>query len=402
VEPRVCGRPVGASRPKQLLSLGRPANRSWPPHFADERFAGPRKRTLIVTAADQAQGHSRSPAGPPGDSLVVEQRHATRLPAVAWRAPHARRAGQDALLAVVPSDAFIKNESRYAPCANRAGAGQAQGPSSPSAIKPTHAGNRLRLPANRARVQASADVATVARLRWRSPTAETCHPLSGLRQTNLWTSACLLFLPLLLSEARHVAQRRHCLQPWPRSAGSRSRFPPCVWLDADGVTNGLGWLAPARFATRVRRYRDSSLMNASEGTTASRRASWPAPSPRCAQPPRAHCRSRVAWRWARPPGCRLEGRAGLRGWLGLIRGRSRSGCAPGPAKALSRRNVAARSDSLAPRLSKLLGPAAPTGRPQTRASTACQDHGRIVQALPSADFYSQDGGLMLLAFVPES
>ena len=72
-------------------------------------------RTLIVTAADQAEAIRQALPALPADNLVVEPAPRNTAPAVGLAAVHvARRAGQEAVLAVVPSDAFISDEPQYA------------------------------------------------------------------------------------------------------------------------------------------------------------------------------------------------------------------------------------------------------------------------------------------------
>lgn len=102
------------SRPKQLLTLG-----------GDETLIGATFRrvsrifgadnTLIVTAADQAEAIRRALPELPEGNLVAEPAARNTAPAVGLGAVAvARRAGEDARLAVMPSDAFIGNEAAFA------------------------------------------------------------------------------------------------------------------------------------------------------------------------------------------------------------------------------------------------------------------------------------------------
>lgn len=72
-------------------------------------------RTLVVTAGDQADAVRKEIPALPPDNLVIEPLARNTAPAVALGAVHvARRAGADALLAVLPSDAFIGDEPAFA------------------------------------------------------------------------------------------------------------------------------------------------------------------------------------------------------------------------------------------------------------------------------------------------
>lgn len=101
------------SRPKQLLTLG--GNESL--LAATVRRASAVvgiERTLIVTAADQADAIRHALPALPSANLVVEPAPRNTAPAVGLGAVEvARRAGRDAVIAVTPSDAFIGDEARY-------------------------------------------------------------------------------------------------------------------------------------------------------------------------------------------------------------------------------------------------------------------------------------------------
>jgi len=102
------------SRPKQLLNLGARESLLAATFRRLSALVG-LERTLIVTAADQAQAIREALPSLPAGNLVVEPAPRNTAPAVGLAAAHvARRAGEDALLAVVPADAFIRDETQYA------------------------------------------------------------------------------------------------------------------------------------------------------------------------------------------------------------------------------------------------------------------------------------------------
>jgi mannose-1-phosphate guanylyltransferase len=102
------------SRPKQLLSLGGDETLIGATFRRVSRILGA-ERTLIVTAADQADGIRRALPELPKGNLVIEPAARNTAPAVGLGAVAvARRAGDDARLAVVPSDAFIGDEAAFA------------------------------------------------------------------------------------------------------------------------------------------------------------------------------------------------------------------------------------------------------------------------------------------------
>ena len=150
------------SRPKQLLSLGASESLLAATFRRLSALVGP-ERTLIVTAADQAQAIREALPGLPADSLVVEPAPRNTAPAVGLAAAHiARRAGQDAVMAVVPSDAFIRNEPQYA-AVLRSALAQASQAIVTIGIKPTHPETGYGYLQTGAKVSGNADVCHVAR-----------------------------------------------------------------------------------------------------------------------------------------------------------------------------------------------------------------------------------------------
>jgi mannose-1-phosphate guanylyltransferase len=100
-------------RPKQLLALGGPESLIAATFGRVSRVLG-RERTLIVTAADQADEIRRALPALPPENLVSEPAARNTGPAVGLGAlVAARRAGEDVRLAVIPSDAFIADEAEY-------------------------------------------------------------------------------------------------------------------------------------------------------------------------------------------------------------------------------------------------------------------------------------------------
>jgi mannose-1-phosphate guanylyltransferase len=150
------------SRPKQLLSLGASESLLAATFRRLSALVGP-EHTLIVTAADQAQAIRDALPGLPADSLVVEPAPRNTAPAVGLAAAHiARRAGQDAVMAVVPSDAFIRNEPQYA-AVLRSALAQASQAIVTIGIKPTHPETGYGYLQTGAKVSGNADVCHVAR-----------------------------------------------------------------------------------------------------------------------------------------------------------------------------------------------------------------------------------------------
>jgi mannose-1-phosphate guanylyltransferase len=102
------------SRPKQLLALGGGESLLASTFGRVSRALGV-EHTLIVTAADQADAIRGALPELPADNLVVEPAARNTGPAVGLGAVAvARRAGDDARLAVLPSDAFIGDEPEFA------------------------------------------------------------------------------------------------------------------------------------------------------------------------------------------------------------------------------------------------------------------------------------------------
>jgi mannose-1-phosphate guanylyltransferase len=150
------------SRPKQLLSLGASESLLAATFRRLSALVG-LERTLIVTAADQAQAIREALPGLPADSLVVEPAPRNTAPAVGLAAAHiARRAGQDAVMAVVPSDAFIRNEPQYA-AVLRTALAQASQAIVTIGIKPTHPETGYGYLQTGAKVSGNAEVCHVAR-----------------------------------------------------------------------------------------------------------------------------------------------------------------------------------------------------------------------------------------------
>ena len=102
------------SRPKQLLALGGDESLLAGTFGRVSRALGV-ERTLIVTAADQADAVRRALPDLPADNLVVEPAARNTGPAVGLGVVTvAKRAGDGARLAVLPSDAFIADEAEFA------------------------------------------------------------------------------------------------------------------------------------------------------------------------------------------------------------------------------------------------------------------------------------------------
>jgi mannose-1-phosphate guanylyltransferase len=101
------------SRPKQLLTLAGSESLLAATFRRTSNVLGP-EHTLVVTAADQADAIRRELPDLPPDNLVAEPAARNTGPAVGLGAVMvARRAGKDARLAVLPSDAFIADEASY-------------------------------------------------------------------------------------------------------------------------------------------------------------------------------------------------------------------------------------------------------------------------------------------------
>jgi mannose-1-phosphate guanylyltransferase len=191
------------SRPKQLLTLG-----------GNESLLGATfrrlcaivgvERTLIVTAADQADAIRQALPSLPADNLVVEPAPRNTAPAVGLAAAHiARRAGDDAVLAVVPSDAFIADEAQYATVLRTALA-QAGETIVTVGIKPTRPETGYGYLQTGARVAGAAEVFHVARF-VEKPSLETARTYLDSREY-LWNSGMFFF-----SAGRFLAEARQHL-----------------------------------------------------------------------------------------------------------------------------------------------------------------------------------------------
>jgi mannose-1-phosphate guanylyltransferase len=101
------------ARPKQLLTLGGSESLLAAAVRRAQVVVG-LERTLIVTAADQeAQIRAAVPALPPAN-IIAEPMPRNTAPAVGLGAvAAARRAGLDAIIAVLPADPFIGDEAEY-------------------------------------------------------------------------------------------------------------------------------------------------------------------------------------------------------------------------------------------------------------------------------------------------
>ncbi len=124
-------------RPKQLLTLGSDESLLV---AAFRRAAGifGVSNTLVVTAADQTQAVASALPSLPPDNLISEPLPRNTAAAVGLGvALVARRAGNDAVLAVMPSDAHIGDETRFAQIV-RTALDQARTTIVTIGIKPTH------------------------------------------------------------------------------------------------------------------------------------------------------------------------------------------------------------------------------------------------------------------------
>jgi mannose-1-phosphate guanylyltransferase len=102
------------ARPKQLLSLGGPESLLGA-SFRRARTLFGLDRTLIVTAADQAEAvKAHLPELPPANLIAEPAARNTAAAVGLGAAAVARRAGDKAVLAVLPSDAFIGDEAAFA------------------------------------------------------------------------------------------------------------------------------------------------------------------------------------------------------------------------------------------------------------------------------------------------
>ena len=129
------------ARPKQLLTLGGPESLLAAAVRRAQAVVG-LERTLVVTAADQeAQIRAAVPALPAAN-VIAEPMPRNTAPAVGLGAvAAARRAGPDAIIAVLPADPFIGDEREYERLL-RAAIAEAQPPEAAIVtigITPTHA-----------------------------------------------------------------------------------------------------------------------------------------------------------------------------------------------------------------------------------------------------------------------
>jgi mannose-1-phosphate guanylyltransferase len=101
------------ARPKQLLSLGRPESLLAAAVRRAQAVVG-LENTLIVTAADQEKQIREAIPSLPARNVVVEPTARNTAPAVGLGAvAAARRAGPDAVIAVLPADPFIGDDREY-------------------------------------------------------------------------------------------------------------------------------------------------------------------------------------------------------------------------------------------------------------------------------------------------
>lgn len=124
-------------RPKQLLHLGGGESLLAAAVRRAEALLGP-GRTLIVTAADQAEPiRQELPGLPPGD-IIVEPEPRNTAGAVGLAAAAAmRRSGPDTILAILPADPHIGDEEAFA-CAVRAAIGHASTGIVTVGLRPTY------------------------------------------------------------------------------------------------------------------------------------------------------------------------------------------------------------------------------------------------------------------------
>jgi len=223
-------------RPKQLLSLGASESLLAATFRRLSALLGV-EHTLIVTAADQAQAIREALPSLPADNLLVEPAPRNTAPAVGLGAAHiARRAGQDAVLAVVPSDAFIRNEPQYA-AVLRIALAQAGQAIVTVGIKPARPETGYGYLQTGAKVAGSAEVCQVARF-VEKPDLETARAYLASGQY-LWNSGMFFFSAgRLLAEARlHLPELSAlldeiCLSADP-AALTQQRYPrvPAISID---------------------------------------------------------------------------------------------------------------------------------------------------------------------------
>ena len=101
------------ARPKQLLSLGAPESLIASAVRRGRAIVGA-ENTLVVTAADQADALRAALPDLPADNVVVEPVPRNTAAAVGLGAVTAqRRAGPDAVIAVLPADPYIADEPTF-------------------------------------------------------------------------------------------------------------------------------------------------------------------------------------------------------------------------------------------------------------------------------------------------
>jgi mannose-1-phosphate guanylyltransferase len=101
------------ARPKQLLSLGGPESLLAAAVRRAQNVVG-LERTLVVTAADQEAQIRAAVPSLPRENVIAEPMPRNTAPAVGLgAATAARRAGPDAVIAVLPADPFIGDEREY-------------------------------------------------------------------------------------------------------------------------------------------------------------------------------------------------------------------------------------------------------------------------------------------------
>ena len=190
-------------RPKQLLSLGASESLLAATFRRLSAIVGV-GRTLIVTAADQAEAIRQALPVLPADNLVVEPAPRNTAPAVGLAVAHVvRRAGQDAVLAVVPSDAFIGNELQYA-AVLRVALAQASQAIVTVGIKPLRPETGYGYLQTGAKVPGSTEVCHVVRF-VEKPDLETARAYLASGEY-LWNSGMFFF-----SAGRFLAQARQHL-----------------------------------------------------------------------------------------------------------------------------------------------------------------------------------------------
>jgi mannose-1-phosphate guanylyltransferase len=224
------------SRPKQLLSLGARESLLAATFRRLSAIVG-LEHTLIVTAADQAQAIRQALPDLPADNLVVEPAPRNTAPAVGLAVAHiARRAGQDAVLAVVPSDAFISNEPQYA-AVLRTALAQASQAIVTVGIKPTRPETGYGYLQTGAAIPGNAEVWQVARF-VEKPNLETARAYLASGEY-LWNSGMFFFSAgrLLAETRRHLPELsalldQICASPDP-AASTQQRYPrvPAISID---------------------------------------------------------------------------------------------------------------------------------------------------------------------------